>query len=146
MSPEPTQTYSNHPRFVPGFHYVTGGLVIVYLLYTIWRAMTSRTLDAHFQILGALGLVGTFWYARTFPLKAQDRVIRLEEQLRMARLLPDDLRVRAGDLSARQLIALRFASDAELPELVRWVLSDNVTDAKVIKQRIKTWRPDTHRV
>ena len=146
MSPEPTQTYSNHSRFVPGFHYVTGTFVIVYLVWTIWHALTVRTLDAHFQILGGLGLIGTFWYARTFPLKAQDRVIRLEEQLRMTRVLPDDLRSRAGDLSARQLIALRFASDAELPELVRWVLTDNVTDAKVIKQCIKTWRPDTHRV
>ena len=64
----------------------------------------------------------------------------------MARLLPDDLRPRVDELSVRQLIALRFASDGELPELVRWVLTDNVTDGKVIKQRIKHWRPDFHRV
>ncbi len=146
MSPEPTQSYANHSRFVPGFHYVTGGLVIVYLLWAIWHAATARTLDAVFQMLGAMGLLGTFWYARAFPLKAQDRVIRLEEQLRMSRVLPDDLRARAEGLTARQLIALRFATDAELPELVRWVLTDNVMDEKVIKQRIRNWRPDTHRV
>ena len=146
MSPEPTQSYANHSRMVTGFHYVTGSLVIVYLVWTAWHAATTRSLDAHFQILGALGLLGTFWYARVFPLKAQDRVIRLEEQLRLARLLPDDVRSRVNELSARQLIALRFASDGELPELVKWVLTENVTDGKVIKQRIKHWRPDSHRV
>lgn len=146
MNSEPTQSYANHTRMVPGFHYVTGALTIVYVLWTMWHAATSKTLDAHFQIIGALALLGTFWYARSFPLKAQDRVIRLEEQLRMARLLPDDLRGRVDELSARQLIALRFADDGELPELVRWVLKDNVTDTKAIKQRIKIWRPDTHRV
>ena len=93
-----------------------------------------------------MALCGTAFYARSFALKAQDRVIRLEEQSRMARLLPDDLRNRADELSARQLIALRFAADGEVPELVRWVLKDNVTDAKAIKQRITVWRPDTHRV
>ena len=146
MSPEPTQSYANHTRMVPGFHYVTGSLVIVYVIWTAWHAVTTRTLDAHFQLLGALGLLGTVWYARAFPLKAQDRVIRLEEQLRLARLLPDDLRSRVDELSAKQLIALRFASDGELPELVRWVLTENITDGKVIKQRIKNWRPDFDRV
>ena len=146
MSPEPNQSYASHSRMVPGFHYVTGSLVIIYLIWTAWNAATTRSLDAHFQILGALGLLGTSWYTRSFPVKAQDRLIRLEEQLRMARLLPDDLRPRVDELSVRQLIALRFASDGELPELVRWVLTDNVTDGKVIKQRIKHWRPDFHRV
>ena len=146
MSSEPTQSFANHTRMVAGFHYVTGACVVIFVIWSAWHAMSTRSADAHFQMLGALGLLGTFWYARSFPIKAQDRVIRLEERLRMARLLPDDLRGRADELSARQLIALRFASDAELPELVRWVLTDNVTDIKVIKQRIRSWRPDTHRV
>lgn len=146
MSSEPTQSYANHARMVPGFHYVTFMLAFVYLVWTCWYAATSKTLDAHFQILGAIALLGTAWYARSFPLKAQDRVIRLEEQLRMARLLPDDLRSRVDELTARQLIALRFASDGELSELVRWVLTDKVTDIKIIKQRIRNWRPDYHRV
>jgi hypothetical protein len=146
MSNEPTQSYSNHARMVPGFHYVTGLFVIVFAGWSIWHAMTSRTAAAHFEMLGAFGLVGTYWYARVFPLKAQDRVIRLEEQLRMMRLLPDDLRPRIGELSARQLIALRFASDAEIPELVRTVLAEGITDSKAIKQKIRTWKPDTHRV
>ena len=146
MSSESDQSYANHARMVPGFHYVTFGLLFVYLVWTAWHAMTSRTLDAHFQLLGAVGMIGTAWYARSFPLKAQDRVIRLEEQLRLTRLLSDDLRSRVDELSPKQLIALRFASDAEVPELVRWVLTDKVTDGKVIKQRIKNWRADYNRV
>jgi len=146
MSDAPEQSFANHARMVPGFHYVTGLCTLVFVVWSMWHAASTRTADAHFQMLGAFGLLGTFWYTRSFPLKAQDRVIRLEEQLRMVRLLPDDLRGRVDELSARQLIALRFASDAEVPELVRWVLTDRVTDTKQIKQRIKSWRADNHRV
>lgn len=146
MSQEPAQSYSNHARMVPGFHYVTGLCTLVFVGWSIWHAMSTRSADAHFQMLGAFGLLGTYWYARVFPLKAQDRVIRLEEQLRLTRLLPDDLRGRIGELQARQLIALRFASDAEVPELVRWVLTEKITDVKQIKQRITSWRADHHRV
>lgn len=146
MSTEPTQAYANHTRMVPGFHYVTGLCTLVFVGWSVWHAMSTRSADAHFQMLGAFGLLGTFWYARVFPLKAQDRVIRLEEQLRLTQLLPDDLRGRVGELSAKQLVALRFASDAEVPELVRWVLAEKVTDSKQIKQRITAWRADHHRV
>ena len=146
MSTEPTQSFANHARMVPGFHYVTGLLTLVFLGWSIWHAMTARTLDAHAEMVGAFALLGNYWYTRSFPLKAQDRVIRLEEQLRLTRLLPETLRGRVDELSARQLIALRFASDAEVPELVQWVLSEQVTDTKLIKQRIRNWRPDFHRV
>jgi len=146
MSTPPVQSAANHARMVPGFHYVTGGFTLVYVVWSMWHAASTRTLDAHFQMLGAFGLLGTYWYTRAFPLKAQDRVIRLEEQLRLATLLPDDLRARIKELSARQLIAIRFASDAEVPDLVRWVLSERITDTKLIKQRIVSWREDTHRV
>ncbi len=146
MSTEPTQSFANHARMVPGFHYVTGLLTLVFLGWSIRHAMTARTLDAHAEMIGAFALLGNYWYTRSFPLKAQDRVIRLEEQLRLTRLLPDNLRGRVDELSARQLIALRFASDGELPELVQWVLTEKVTDTKLIKQRIRNWRPDFHRV
>ncbi len=146
MSSEPTQSFANHTRWVPGYHFATTLFALIFLLWSIWHAISTRLVDAHFEMVGAFALFGTTWYTRVFPIKAQDRVIRLEEQLRMERLLPTDLRARAGELSARQLIALRFASDAELPELVGWVLTENVTDIKLIKQRIRTWRPDTHRV
>lgn len=146
MSTEPTQSFANHARMVPGFHYVTGVLTSFFLGWSIWHAMTARTFEAHAQMIGAFALLGNYWYTRSFPLKAQDRVIRLEEQLRLTRLLPENLRGRVDELSARQLIALRFASDGELAEIVGWVLAENVSDPKLIKQRIRHWRPDFHRV
>ena len=146
MSTEPTQSFANHSRMVTGFHFVTGPLTLIYVVWSMWHAMSTRSLDAHFQMLGAFALLGIFWYTRSFPIKAQDRIIRLEEHLRLARILPDDLRGRIDELSARQLIAIRFASDADVSELVRWVLTEKITDIKLIKQRIKHWRPDHFRV
>jgi len=79
---------------------------------------------------------------RLFALKVQDRVIRLEMRLRMERLLPADLKARIEDFTVGQLIALRFASDPELPDLARRVLNDKVTQRKAIKQMVKNWKPD----
>ena len=79
-------------------------------------------------------------------LRAQDRVIRIEERARLAALLPVDMRGRVGDLTSSQLIGLRFASDEELPDLARRCLDSELTKAEQIKKQIKTWRPDFHRV
>lgn len=146
MSTEPNQSFTNHARMVPGFHYVTGLLTIIFVAWSIRHALTLRTVDATALMFGAFAMLGNYWYTRSFPLKAQDRVIRLEEQLRLTRLLPENLRGRVNELSARQLIAIRFASDGEVAELVQWVLAENVSEPKLIKQRIRTWRPDFHRV
>jgi hypothetical protein len=146
MASHSTQTFENHTRFVTGFHRVTGGLLVVYLLWAIYRAVTLKDAASHHIMVGAFAMAGVAWYTRVFPLTAQDRIIRLEEQLRMARLLPEDLRGRAAALSRGQYVALRFASDEELPALVRWVVDNNVTDGKAIKQRIRVWRADTLRV
>jgi hypothetical protein len=86
-----------------------------------------------------------FFFARLFALAVQDRVIRLEERLRLERLLPPDLQPRIQDFATAQLVALRFASDAELPALARKVLAENITDRKVIKRMIQNWRPDYQR-
>jgi len=72
----------------------------------------------------------------------QDRVIRLEERLRYERLLPADLKARAGEFTVSQFVSLRFASDAELPALARKVLDDKVNERKAIKQMVKSWKPD----
>jgi len=96
-------------------------------------------------LLLAVGLAFLVYYVRVFPLGVQDRVIRLEERLRLQRLCPD-LGPRLERLTRGQLIALRFASDAELPELSRKVLADQVRDRTAIKKMIRNWTPDYHRV
>ncbi|MBK7596534.1 MAG: hypothetical protein IPJ11_15160 [Gemmatimonadetes bacterium] len=101
-----------------------------------------RTWPTVLAAVVAFALIVLAVSARTMALTVQNRVIRLEEHLRMQRLLPADLQARIGELSVGQLVALRFASDAELPELTRTVLTQGITDKKAIKRMITTWRPD----
>jgi hypothetical protein len=93
-------------------------------------------------VLLAAALVVLVLEARLFALAVQDRVIRLEERVRYERVLPEELRWRADELTVNQFVALRFASDDELPQLMRKVLDEKLTERKAIKQLIKTWRPD----
>ena len=112
------------------------------LLYSCYRLFRDPGLDAVVGLLMALALVGLLFYARVFALRVQDRVIRLEMRLRLERLLPADLRPRIGELTHHQLVALRFASDAELPELTGAVLSEKITSRRAIKRRIRGWQAD----
>jgi hypothetical protein len=93
----------------------------------------------------AMALIVLFFYVRIFVLTVQDRVIRLEMRLRLAELLPAELRPRILEFTVGQLIALRFASDAELPALARKVLDDKLDDRKAIKQMVKDWQADYQR-
>jgi hypothetical protein len=133
MADQTPQSYANHAQMVPGYHYVTGSLVLAYVVWSIARAVSLRDWESHYDL-------------RLFPLKAQDRVIRLEERLRLQRLLPAELQPRIEEIRPRQLIALRFASDGEVEGLVRQVLAGTLTEPKAIKQAIRTWRPDHFRV
>ena len=117
-----SQNYANHARFYPPFHYFVAPVLILNLLYTIWRSIQRPTLDTVWAVVLAAGLVGTATVARLMALTVQDRVIRLEMRIRLNEVLPSDLHSRIGELTPAQLIGLRFASDAELPELVRQVL------------------------
>jgi hypothetical protein len=146
MSPDTSQSFANHARMVPGYHYVTGPLTFTYLVWSLVRAFTQRDADALYALTGAGALFGVYAYTRLFPLKVQDRLIRLEERLRLERRLPAELAARVPELTERQLIALRFASDEELESLVREVLEGRVTAAKQIKQRVRNWRADHFRV
>lgn len=146
MSNNTSQNFANHAQTVPGYHYITGPLTIIYVCWSIWRAFTLRSGESVFDLVGALALFGAYAYARIFPLRAQDRIIRLEERLRLSRLLPADLAARIDELRPRQLIALRFASDGEVVELVREVFAGTLTHPKEIKMRIKSWRADYLRV
>jgi uncharacterized membrane protein YwzB len=136
------QSYASHRRVVPGFHYLTIGILAVNLLWQAWWTLRAISWERLVATLVAVALLLLVLYTRRFALTVQNRVIRLEERLRLERLLPEETRQRARALHLGQLIALRFASDEELPELVRWVLDENVRDVDAIKQRIRSWRAD----
>ncbi len=148
---EPTpQSYASHAKYVPGFHFVTVGILVINLLWSLFRlvwAIPGIPLpDRLLNVAVAVALALLAWYARIFPLRAQDRIIRLEERLRLERLLPADLRPRIGDLRPGQLIALRFASDEEVPELTREVLAGTLATPGDIKKKVRSWRADHFRM
>lgn len=145
MSKEP-QTLENHTRMVPGYHYVTSLLLLAALVLSIVAAVRDFSLTHLTLVVLTLGAVMAGFYAREFPLGVQNRIIRLEERLRLERLLPDDLKARIGELTTKQLIGLRFASDAEVAELTRKVLTDGITDRKAIKSLVREWRADHERI
>jgi hypothetical protein len=146
VSQTESQSFTNHARLVPGFHYGVIGALSLNFLWSMVRLFRVPGLDAVVGVITAVGLLGLLFYARMFPLRAQDRIIRLEMSLRLASVLPADLRARAASLRPGQLVALRFASDAELPGLVRQVLDENLTDRREIKRRIREWQADHFRV
>jgi len=127
---------------VPAFHGLLFGLIAIALGYEITMLVKYPSFGNAVGVMLAVSLLLVTWYARVFALTVQDRVIRLEERLRMAALLSGDLKERIPEFSAKQLVALRFASDAELPALARRVLDERITDQKVIKGLIKEWRAD----
>jgi hypothetical protein len=145
MSDRP-QSFENHAIIVPGYHRVMTGLVFLLFVYAVYRLAADLSLENAAGLLLIVALVLIGFYARAFALGVQDRVIRLEERLRLERLLPDDLRARIDSFATEQLIALRFASDAELPELARRVLDEGMADRKTIKRAIREWRPDHQRI
>lgn len=136
------QTRDNHARYVPAWHFVATPLVIVLFAWSIVRVAQTPTSRAVADALFMVAFVILFAYARLFALAVQNRVIRLEEQIRFQRLLPADLVARMSEFRTAQYIALRFASDAELPDLARTVLDQQLTDKKAIKRMIRDWRPD----
>jgi hypothetical protein len=137
------QNFANHTKFVPAFHFFVVPILSLNVGCAVYRLFRAGfNWDNLLHLLVALALWVLMFLARIFALKVQDRVIRLEERLRLNQLLPDDLKPRIVDLTIGQLVALRFASDAELPALTRKVLVDKITDRKAIKQMVKGWRAD----
>lgn len=137
------QNFANHVRWVPGFHYFVMPVMALNFGWSIYRLKVANfSLDAFVGLLVAAAFVGLTLYARLFALAVQNRVIRLEERMRLEKLLPDDLKPRIAEFTCRQLIAMRFASDTELPALARKVLTDNIQGGKAIKQMVQSWRAD----
>jgi hypothetical protein len=141
-----TQTFASHRRFFPLFHFVTVPLLVINLIVRIIYAVKHWGARlVWWEVVVALALILLALAARLMALRVQDRLIRLEETIRLGRVLPEDLRSRVGELSHGQLIALRFCDDAEVGELTRAVLAGEVRGREEIKKRIRTWRPDTLR-
>ena len=142
MAETAPQSFQNHVRLVPLYHYVTYPILFANVIWSISRLLRYPAVETLMAVLVACALVLLAFYARAFALTVQDRVIRLEMQQRLRELLPADLQRRAGELTRRQLVALRFAGDDELPDLCRTVLNDKVTDQRTIKKMIKNWKAD----
>lgn len=140
------QSYKNHAKNVPLFHYVLLPILMVNLVYSLYGIWQAPGMPAVWHAVMAFAFIVTALFARVFALKAQDRLIRLEERMRMRELLPADLQPRINEFSADQLVAMRFASDGELPSLAATVLSNNIQKRDEIKKLIKQWRPDHCRV
>jgi hypothetical protein len=136
------QSFKSHAKFVPAFHYFVVPVLLINVINSVIRAYHSFNYEHAFGVVLALALLTLAFVARTFALKVQDRVIRLEMRLRLRELLPADLQFRILDFRPGQLVAMRFASDAELPTLARKVLDENLTDQRSIKSQIQSWQPD----
>jgi Family of unknown function (DUF6526) len=137
------QNFANHAKFVPLFHFFVVPVFVINLLVQIYWLKSFRfTFAGIFGVLVAAALLVLVFSARLFALAVQDRVIRLEERLRYAQVLPAELQARTGELTIGQIVSLRFASDAELPVLTRKVLDEKLTERKAIKQLVKNWKPD----
>jgi hypothetical protein len=145
MADATTQSFANHTRFDPPFHFFLLPLGIVAIVLSVIRIIHHPGIASTLWVVLAIGFVMIAFKARGYALKVQDRVIRLEERLRLAMLMPEAARARIGELTESQLIALRFASDAELPGLAMRALTEGLS-SKQIKSSIVSWRGDYFRV
>ena len=139
------QSFANHTRFDPAFHFFLLPLGLAAITLSIIRIIRHPGIASTLGVVLAIGFFTIAGKARGYALKVQDRVIRLEERLRLSLLLPETLRGRIGELTESQLIALRFASDSELPGLAKRALDEGLT-SKQIKTSIESLRPDYFRV
>ncbi len=139
------QSLANHARLDPPFHYVLAPICLVSIVLSIILLVRQPGMGSILGVLLSVGLFMLAAKARSYAPKAQDRVIRLEERMRLSMLLPETARTRVTEFTEPQLIALRFASDAELPALAMRALNEGLTK-KQIKTSIQNWRADYFRV
>lgn len=137
-----SQTYKNHARFFPLFHFFAAPVLLINLVNAGRNLYLQPSPGTTWAVVVAAALVALALAARLMALTVQDRVIRLEMRLRMQQMLPADLCARAVALTPPQLVALRFASDAELADLVRDVLAGKLATQKAVKQSVRNWTAD----
>lgn len=149
MAENSIQVYANHRRFDPWYHFFAFPVVSIAFIVALWTFIRSLSggvsIRALWYVVVSAATVVLALKLRTYPLKVQDRIIRLEERLRFATLLDGPLKARIGELAERQLTGLRFAPDAEVPALVKAALDEKLSGEE-IKKRVQIWRPDTFRV
>jgi uncharacterized protein DUF6526 len=139
--PQP-QTYKNHARIIPAFHVGVFFPFLANFFWTGYHLIRAATTDTVMAFVMAIAFLLLFLTVRSMVTTLQDRIIRLEMRLRLRGLLPADMQPQIDRLSHKQLVALRFASDSELPALVRDVLTGTITTQKDIKMRVKDWQAD----
>jgi Family of unknown function (DUF6526) len=145
MAEKVPQNFANHTRWDPRFHFFVLPVFAISVIIAIVHLVKHPGLHSAWIVVFMIAAATAVNRFRTYSQRVQDRVIRLEERLRMAILLDKPLRARIGDLSESQLVALRFASDGELPALVEKALAQKLSN-KDIKKAITQWRPDYWRV
>lgn len=145
MSKQVAQSLKNHARLDPPFHFVLFGVLIANLAIAIVHLVRHPHFYSAWLLVLSFAVFILWVKTRTYPLKVQDRLIRLEERLRLQALAPAEWHSQIGRLSADQLIGLRFAADDEVVELARQALEQNL-NRKQIKERIRIWRADDFRV
>ena len=143
--PRPAQTYANHRRWFPLYHFFALPVLVAHLVLQTTRAVQEPSPARWWDVVVAAALVGALVAARTMVLIVQNRLVGFEMRLRLATLLAPELRARIPELRLRQLIALRFASDEELPALVERCLSGELKTADQIKREVRHWRADWQR-
>ena len=139
------QTFANHAKFDPPFHFFMVPVMVITVIAMVVHFFRFPSLfSGWLVVVGMAAGVATF-RIRIYALRLQNRLIRLEERVRMMALLPEPLRSRIGELTDAQFIALRFACDAELPALMQRAIQENM-ERKEIKKAIVNWRPDYSRI
>jgi len=145
MAAQTSQSYANHVRLDPAFHFFLLPVAAITIGVAVYNMLRHINVLSVWTVVFAIAFAVLVLKTRLYALKAQDRVIRLEERLRCSMLLDEPLRARVPELSEAQLIALRFAPDAELPGLVSQALSSKLAPAE-IKKAIRDWRGDYFRI
>jgi len=143
---EETQTFATHRRWIPAWHFFALPVLLANAFVLAARLWRDPRLVNGWAVIVAIALVTGIFISRAMPLRAQDRIIRLEERIRLERVLPSDMRGRIGNLTPEQFIGLRFAPDDEVPELTRRALNGELNTRADIKRAIRNWRPDHMRV
>lgn len=140
------QSYAHHTRYYPIWHFVAFPILAVHVIVTLVVLVRDFTLWNAWMVLVAVALVLGLFASRIMALRNQDRIIRLEQRVRLAQLLSPDLQARIPELTLNHLVALRFAPDDEVVGLVERCLSGELPDRKAVKEAIKNWQADWHRV